>query len=125
VKPFDPPELVVRVKALLKRYRIQSLSKVQLGQVELNRQSYEVYRGGERLTLPLKEFELLFKLTSHPGTIFTRNQLIEHIWGGDYEGDDRTVDVHIKRLRERFPEELSGFAIITIRGLGYKLEVKE
>jgi DNA-binding response OmpR family regulator len=125
VKPFDPPELVVRVKALLKRYRIQASHKVQAGVVELNRQSYEVYRGGERVTLPLKEFELLFKLASHPGQIYTRNQLIDQIWGGDYDGDERTVDVHIKRLRERFPEEQSGFAIITIRGLGYKLEAKE
>jgi DNA-binding response OmpR family regulator len=125
VKPFDPPELVVRVKALLKRYRIQASHKVQAGVVELNRQSYEVYRGGERVTLPLKEFELLFKLASHPGQIYTRNQLIDQIWGGDYDGDERTVDVHIKRLRERFPEEQSGFAIITIRGLGYKLETKE
>ncbi|GAA3409340.1 response regulator transcription factor [Paenibacillus hodogayensis] len=125
VKPFDPPELIVRVKALLKRYRIQASHKVHIGYVELNRQSHEVYRGNERVTLPLKEFELLFRLASHPGQIFTRNQLIEQIWGGDYDGDERTVDVHIKRLRERFPEELSGLAIITIRGLGYKLEVKE
>lgn len=125
VKPFDPPELIVRVKALLKRYRIQASHKVQAGAVELNRQSYEVYRGRERVTLPLKEFELLFKLASHPGQIYTRNQLIDQIWGGDYDGDERTVDVHVKRLRERFSEEQSGFAIITIRGLGYKLEAKE
>lgn len=125
VKPFDPPELIVRVKALLKRYRIQASHKVQAGHVELNRQSFEVHRSGERVTLPLKEFELLFKLASQPGHIFTRNQLIDQIWGGDFDGDERTVDVHIKRLRERFPEERSGFAIITIRGLGYKLEAKE
>lgn len=123
VKPFDPPELVARVRALLKRYRIASSQVIRLGEVELNRSSFEVCRGGERISLPLKEFELLFKLAAHPNQIFTRNQLIEQIWGIDYEGDDRTVDVHIKRLRERFPEPLSGFAIRTIRGLGYKLEV--
>ncbi|CAG7603729.1 Heme response regulator HssR [Paenibacillus solanacearum] len=123
VKPFDPPELVARVRALLKRYRIASSQVIRLGEVELNRSSFEVCRGGERMSLPLKEFELLFKLAAHPNQIFTRNQLIEQIWGIDYEGDDRTVDVHIKRLRERFPEPLAGFAIRTIRGLGYKLEV--
>jgi two-component system OmpR family response regulator len=124
VKPFDPEELVVRVKALMKRYRIEASQKVHFGDVELNRQSFEVTKHGERMTLPLKEFELLFRFFSHPNQIFTRNQLIEQIWGMDYEGDDRTVDVHIKRLRERFPETESSFAIVTIRGLGYKLEVK-
>ncbi|MCZ8513288.1 response regulator transcription factor [Paenibacillus filicis] len=123
VKPFDPPELVVRVKALLKRYRIASSQIIRLGEIELNRTSFEVLQGTERMTIPLKEFELLFKLAAHPNQIFTRNQLIEQIWGLDYAGDDRTVDVHIKRLRERFPEESAGFSIRTIRGLGYKLEV--
>lgn len=123
VKPFDPPELVMRVKALLKRYRIAMSQIVRVGAMELNRYSYEVTLKDEGpMTLPLKEFELLFKLASHPGQIFTRNQLIEQIWGFDYEGDDRTIDVHVKRLRERFPEDAAGVAIRTIRGLGYKLE---
>lgn len=77
--------------------------------------------GTEALTLPLKEFELLYKLASTPGQVFTRGQLIEQIWGMDYTGDDRTVDVHIKRLRERFAES-AGFRIETVRGLGYRLE---
>ncbi|WP_248930020.1 response regulator transcription factor [Paenibacillus hamazuiensis] len=124
VKPFDPPELVARVKAVMKRYRIESSQKLQIKDVELSRISFEVKRGEERTMLPPKEFELLFMLASHPGQIFTRNQLIEHIWGIDYEGDDRTVDVHIKRLRERFPEDTSPFAIVTVRGLGYRLELK-
>lgn len=122
VKPFDPPELVVRVKALLRRYRILTSHIVQAGNVELNRQSYEAIQNGGRIRMPPKEFELLFKLASHQGQIFTRNQLIEQIWGFDYDGDERTVDVHIKRIRERFPEDLSAFAIVAIRGLGYKLE---
>lgn len=123
VKPFDPLELVVRVKALLKRYRVHASDTVQFGRIELNKKSHEVLKGDEKLTLPLKEFELLYKLASHPNQIFTRNQLIEQIWGHDYEGDDRTVDVHIKRLRERFADETDSFTIRTIRGLGYKLEV--
>ncbi|WP_028559575.1 response regulator transcription factor [Paenibacillus pinihumi] len=124
VKPFDPLELVMRVKALLKRYRIQASMKVQLGQVVLDKQRYEVEWNGRMITLPLKEFDLLFKLGSAPGKIFTRNQLIDQIWGADFDGNDRTVDVHIKRIRERFPDEEAPFIIVTKRGLGYKLEMK-
>jgi two-component system OmpR family response regulator len=124
VKPFEPAELVARVKALLKRYKIAMSQTVTIGEVQLNRESFELIVGDERMTLPLKEFELLFKLASYPGKTFSREQLIEQIWGYDYEGDERTVDVHIKRLRERFPEEFrNGFRITTIRGLGYRLEV--
>ncbi|MFF2482755.1 response regulator transcription factor [Paenibacillus sp. NPDC058071] len=124
VKPFDPLELVVRVKALLKRYLIQSSMKVQLGQVVLDKQRYSVDWNGKTTSLPLKEFDLLFKLGSAPGKIFTRNQLIDQIWGADFDGNDRTVDVHIKRIRERFPDEEAPFVIVTKRGLGYKLEMK-
>jgi two-component system, OmpR family, response regulator len=124
VKPFEPLELVVRVKALLKRYRIAASQTVQIGELLLNRKTYEISVGSNSLTLPLKEFELLFKLASYPGKTFSREQLIEQIWGYDYEGDERTVDVHIKRLRERFPEEVHSFKISTVRGLGYRLEVQ-
>ncbi|MCG6197409.1 winged helix-turn-helix domain-containing protein, partial [Anoxybacillus sp. LAT_38] len=89
-----------------------------------DRKTYEAQVGDKQVTLPLKEFELLFKLASYPGKTFSREQLIEQIWGYDYEGDERTVDVHIKRLRERFPEERHSFRISTIRGLGYRLEVR-
>lgn len=124
VKPFDPVELVLRVKALLKRYRISTASKIQLGGITLDRKSYHViYHDGRTATLPMKEFEVLYKLGSHPGQLFTRDNLIEQIWGIDYEGDERTVDVHIKRLRERFTDCESDFRIVTIRGLGYRLEV--
>lgn len=122
VKPFDPPELIVRVKALLKRYRIASSQKVDFGRISMNRSDYRVMADGGDMMLPPKEFELLFKLASYPGKTFSRESLIEQLWGMDYEGDERTVDVHIKRLRERFPEELFGFRIVTIRGLGYRLE---
>jgi len=123
VKPFDPIVLVARVKALLKRYRIMASQTVNIGNVMLQRDKFECRAGNKEITLPLKEFELLYKLASYPGKTFTRDQLIEHIWGYDYEGDERTVDVHIKRLRDRFPEEKHGFRISTIRGLGYRLEV--
>jgi len=122
-KPFDPLELTVRVKALLKRYKIGSTHMIQFGDVTLDRQSYKVIVGTEALTLPLKEFELLYKLAGTPGQVYTREQLIDQIWGLDYTGDDRTVDVHIKRLRERFATT-SDFQIETVRGLGYRLEVK-
>ncbi|RXZ77462.1 DNA-binding response regulator [Paenibacillaceae bacterium] len=124
VKPFDPLELVMRVKVLLKRYRIQTSMKVQLGEVVLDKQRYEADWNGRKISLPLKEFDLLFKLGSAPGKIFTRNQLIDQIWGADFDGNDRTVDVHIKRIRERFTDEEAPFIIVTKRGLGYKLEMK-
>jgi Response regulators consisting of a CheY-like receiver domain and a winged-helix DNA-binding domain len=124
-KPFDPVELVMRVKALLKRYRIASSQIVQLGDIVLDRRALKVIRKGEELILPLKEFELLFKLACHPGQILTREQLIVQIWGMDYEGDDRTVDVHIKRIRERFAEDADHFRIVTVRSLGYRLEVRK
>ncbi|MFD7522285.1 response regulator transcription factor [Paenibacillus chitinolyticus] len=124
-KPFDPLELVMRVKALLKRYRIVSSQVVQLGGIVLDRRAHKVIREGKELILPLKEFELLFKLACHPGQILTREQLIVQIWGMDYKGDDRTVDVHIKRIRERFAEDAEHFRIETVRSLGYRLEVKK
>jgi len=123
VKPFEPVELVARVKALLKRYRISVSQIVTVGTVQLNRQTYSLQVEDGSLTLPLKEFEVLFKLASYPGKTFSREQLIEQIWGYDYEGDERTVDVHIKRLREKFPDDRYGFKIATIRGLGYRLEI--
>jgi two-component system OmpR family response regulator len=124
VKPFEPQELLVRVKAVLKRYRIAVSQTVQFGDLTLDRKTFEISIGSQILNLPLKEFELLFKLASYPGKTFSRDQLIEQIWGYDYEGDERTVDVHIKRIRERFPEEEHAFKISTIRGLGYRLEVR-
>ncbi|HEX2993498.1 MAG TPA: response regulator transcription factor [Anaerolineales bacterium] len=123
VKPFEPLELVARVRALLKRYHIVASQTVQVGELTMDRKTFEVNVDGESLTLPLKEFELLFKLASYPGRTFAREQLIEDIWGYDFTGTDRTLDVHINRLRERFPQEKYSFRITTIRGLGYRLEV--
>ncbi|MEJ8305806.1 response regulator transcription factor [Saccharibacillus sacchari] len=122
-KPFDPLELTARVRALLKRSRIGADKAVRIGSLALDRNTYKVTVGAETFTLPLKEFELLYTLAETPGQVYTREQLIERIWGLDYAGDNRTVDVHIKRLRERFAD-IGGFAIETVRGLGYRLEAE-
>jgi DNA-binding response OmpR family regulator len=122
VKPFEPLELVARVRALLRRYRIAISQTVELGELRMDRKTYEVTVDGQPATLPLKEFELLFKLAGSPGRTFSRDQLIEEIWGSDYQGNERTLDVHINRLRERFPEDQHSFRIRTIRGLGYRIE---
>lgn len=125
VKPFEPKELLFRMKALLRRYRLVSSEVIQLGSIMIDRRGYEITIGDELITLPLREFELLSQLASHPGRIYTREQLIQLIWSSDFKGDSRTVDVHIKRLRERFADRQDDFTIKTIRGLGYKLEVHE
>ncbi|WP_066249995.1 response regulator transcription factor [Neobacillus drentensis] len=122
VKPFDPMELTARVKALLKRYNITVSQTITIEEFKLNRKTHEIFFKNKEITLPLKEFELLFKLASYPGKTFSREVLIEDIWGYDYEGDERTVDVHIKRLRERFPDGEFPFRIRTIWGLGYRFE---
>ncbi|MHA6481345.1 response regulator transcription factor [Paenibacillus sp. strain BS8-2] len=122
VKPFDPHELIARVKALLRRYRITVSQSVELGSIRMNYSDFRICSDGASLSLPPKEFELLFRLASYPGKTFSREDLITQLWGVDYEGDERTVDVHIKRLRDRFPEQRFGFRIETVRGLGYRLE---
>lgn len=122
-KPFDPQELVLRVRALLKRYKMAASQTVICGDLVMDRSRYEATLGKEKLVLPLKEYELLYKLVSYPDKIFTRDNLIEQLWGKDYEGDERTVDVHIKRLRERLSGKTNRFFITTIRGVGYRLEV--
>jgi DNA-binding response OmpR family regulator len=124
VKPFEPMELVARVKALLKRYQIIASQNVQIGKLIMNQKNYEVSVGDEKITLPLKEFDLLFKLAGQPGRTFSRDALIDDIWGYDFEGNERTLDVHVNRLRQRFPEEQFAFRITTIRGLGYRLETE-
>ena len=119
VKPVDDEEMSLRIRALLRRARIVSERRLTIGPVLLDYDALSVSREGQSQTLPQKEFYLLFKLLSYPDVIFTRLQLMDEIWGMDSETDDRTVNVHINRLRERFgswPE----FEIITVRGLGYK-----
>jgi DNA-binding response OmpR family regulator len=123
VKPFDPPELIARVKALFKRYRIAASQQVTLAELSMDRQNYEVKVNADPVTLPPKEFELLFMMGSHFGRTLARDQLIETVWGFDFEGNERTLDVHINRLRERFSDWGVSLKISTIRGLGYRLEI--
>ncbi|MDT9717271.1 response regulator transcription factor [Paenibacillus sp. ClWae2A] len=121
VKPFDPVELILRVKSLLKRYNKSSSNMIQVSGVTIDLGNLMVVADGQTIELKKKECELLFSLASSPGKIFTRTQLIDDIWGIDYEGEERTVDVHIKRLRERL-EHVPELVISTVRGLGYRLE---
>ena len=121
VKPIDMDEMILRVAALLRRSRIVNEHRLIIGDVELDYDALTVSRNGNSILLPKKEFFLLFKLLSYPKQIFTRQQLMDEIWGMDAETDERTVDVHIKRLREKFAD-FPEFDIITVRGLGYKAE---
>lgn len=123
VKPIDVNEMVLRVQALLRRSKIVNEHKLVIGDVTLDYNSLTVFRNDDVQTIPQKEFYLLYKLLSYPSTIFTRLQLMDEIWGKDNESDDRTIDVHIKRLRERF-KNYPEFEITTVRGLGYKAEKK-
>ncbi|MGZ9585339.1 response regulator transcription factor [Paenibacillus marinisediminis] len=122
VKPFEPKELLFRMKALLRRYQLVSDMYIHFPHTVIDRAGYTVTIDGQLQLLPRKEFELLVQLASFPGRIFTRDQLLDWVWGTDFEGDNRTIDVHIKRLRERLHPLTDDFRIVTIRGLGYKLE---
>lgn len=121
-KPFHPVELVMRVKSLLKRYRVIATGSLTFNQITIDSSSYTVQIKDEVMSLPTKQFELLYMLASNQGKIFTRDQLIEKIWGLDYEGDERTVDTHIKKLRKQFKNYEDLIKITTVRGLGYKVE---
>ena len=119
VKPIDIDEMILRVKALLKRAKATNEQKLQIGKLILDYHQLLVERDGKNYQLAQKEFYLLYKLLSTPDTIFTRQELIEEIWGLDNESDFRTVDVHIKRIREKL-NSIKEFEILTIRGIGYK-----
>ena len=122
-KPFDPEELVFRLHAVARRYQKAAVPAMQFGDVTIDKRSQQLTIGTTRLTIPRREFELLHQLASFPGRVFSREELIEHVWGRDFMGDDRTVDVHIKRLRTRL-HQTETITIETVRGLGYRLEVK-
>lgn len=130
IKPFDSKELVARVKAVLRRFQpaqpasSQTNGKyVEYPDLIINLTNYSVIYNGETIDMPPKELELLYFLASSPNQVFTREQLLDHIWGYEYIGDTRTVDVHIKRLREKIKDHAS-WALSTVWGIGYKFEVK-
>ena len=130
IKPFDSKELVARVKAVLRRTFVEKPEEpkeegqiVHLPDLTVNLTNYSVTCMGEHLDMPPKELELLYFLASSPNQVFTREQLLDHIWGYEYIGDTRTVDVHIKRLREKIKDH-PNWSISTVWGIGYKFEVK-
>ena len=128
VKPFDTKELVARIKAVLRRFQNADApvsKELSFPGLTINIGQYTVTYMGRELEMPPKELELLYFLASHPGMVFTREQLLEQVWGYDYFGDSRTVDVHVKRLREKLTDgEKMGWQIKTVWGVGYKFEVK-
>ena len=119
VKPVDEEEMILRIAALLRRSQIAGERKLTVGKTTLFYDGFSVRVDNAMMELPQKEFLLLFKLLSYPGKIFTRRQLMDEIWDMDSESDERTVDVHISRLRDRFRGN-PDFEILTVRGLGYK-----
>lgn len=129
IKPFDSKELVARVKAVLRRYQpVKTESNPDIKCVEypdliINQTNYSVVYQGQPIDMPPKELELLYFLASSPNQVFTREQLLDHIWGYEYVGDTRTVDVHVKRLREKLKDH-ARWSISTVWGIGYKFESK-
>ncbi|MGG0656116.1 response regulator transcription factor [Rummeliibacillus pycnus] len=123
VKPFEPKELLYRIAAILRRYDKPSDAILRVGSVTINRKSFEVSAGQSTLFMPLKEFEVFTLLASRPNQVFERADIMEKVWGFDYEGDEQTLNTHIKRIRERLGKIVTDVEIVTIRGIGYKLEV--
>ncbi|OIJ14658.1 DNA-binding response regulator [Anaerobacillus alkalilacustris] len=126
VKPFDPNELIARVKAVLRRYNVLNSEQeiISFPTLVIDMKQYKVRSYEEEITLPPKEIELLFFLAANANRVFTRQQLLDQIWGYDFEGDPRTVDVHIKRIREKLGKKAIDWELKTLRGIGYKFEVK-
>lgn len=119
VKPIDEVEMLLRIQALLRRSRIAAEHQLEIGDTTLDYDSFTITENGETYELPRKEFQLLFKLLSYPNKTFTRHQLMEEFWDSETQSEERTVDVHINRLRDRFRDS-NDFEIVTVRGLGYK-----
>lgn len=127
VKPFDTKELVARVKAVLRRFEAKdskATQEISFQNLSVNLSNYELKLNGKIIEIPPKELELLYYLASNPNRVFTREQLLEEVWGFDYFGDSRTVDVHIKRLREKLEGIEGNWQLKTVWGVGYKFEVR-
>lgn len=123
VKPIDMDEMILRVGVLLRRANIVNQRKLKINNIVLSYDEYTLSKGEKVYQVPQKEFQLLYKLLSYPNKIFTRQELIDEIWGLESDSEQRTVDVHIKRLREKF-DKFDEFEIVTIRGIGYKAIIK-
>lgn len=125
VKPFDPKELIARIKAVLRRTQgeVNDEKVVVYPNLTVNLTTYEVKLEDKIIEMPPKEIELLYFLASHPNKVFTREQLLDHIWGYNFMGDTRTVDVHIKRIREKIEKDKYPWRIKTVWGVGYKFEI--
>ncbi len=129
-KPFEPKEIIARIKAVLRRTSNQASEPVKANEVSfdklvINLDNYELKVNGVQIDTPPKELELIFHLASHPNRVFSRDQLLDEVWGFDYYGDSRTVDVHVKRLREKLEGVSDKWALKTVWGVGYKFEVSE
>ena len=124
-KPFDTRELVARIKAVLRRFETKEddTKIASYNNIEINISNYELKIKGKSLSVPPKELELLYFLATNPNKVFTREQLLDEIWGYDFFGDSRTVDVHVKRIREKIEGNEDGWALKTVWGVGYKFEV--
>lgn len=123
-KPVNYDELLWRVRALLRRAKVSASKRIEIGDMVFDATSYTVSQEGRRSDMPRKEFDLLFVLLSYPGTIFTKDQLLDRVWGFHSEGDEATLKTHISRLRARF-SDCGSFEIVNIRGLGYKVEITQ
>ncbi len=124
VKPFEPRELLFRIAVILRRFEKEYQSVIQVGNVTINRKLFEVSTGERSVVMPLKEFELLALLAGRPNHVMERSAIMEQIWGHDYEGDDYTLNTHMARLRDRLVQLEANIEIITVRGIGYKLEAR-
>ena len=127
VKPFEMKELLARINAVLRRTEIpdDTQKKLSFDKLTINLDSYELIVDGKKIDTPPKELELLYHLASTPNRVYTRNQLLDEVWGFDYFGDSRTVDVHVKRLREKVEGVSDQWALKTVWGVGYKFELKQ
>ena len=129
VKPFDAKEVIARINAITRRVANNNVEaevkEVKYDKLSVNMTRYELKVNGKTVDTPPKELELLFYLASNPNRVYTRNQLLDEVWGFDYFGDSRTVDVHIKRLREKLENVSDQWSLKTVWGVGYKFELNE
>lgn len=127
-KPFDTKEVIARIKAVLRRTndsdKGSQISEVRYDKLRINLTNYELEVNGVKIDTPPKELELIYHLASNPNRVYTRDQLLDEVWGFDYYGDSRTVDVHVKRLREKLENVSDEWSLKTVWGVGYKFEVK-